>query len=107
MGGSINGGTFASMFGIQCFFQVKMWGFLNSVDIAIQRLEDAQEAPGVDEPAAASGFGWTLGDVPKKMGGSSISAKKLVNQQQTYVKFTRFQPKIGKTPAKVRENHMC
>ena len=65
-----------SMFGIQWFFQVKMWGFLNSVDIAIQRLEDAQEAPGFDEPAAAaSGFGWTLGDVPKKMGGARFQPK--------------------------------
>ena len=64
------------MFGIQWFFQVKMWGFLNSVDIAIQRLEDAQEAPGFDEPAAAaSGFGWTLGDVPKKMGELDFSQK--------------------------------
>jgi len=77
------------MFGIQCFFQVKMWGFLNSVDIAIQRLEDAQEAPGFDEPAAAaSGCGWGLWEMCQKKWGE-----------------LDFSQKVGKSAANLCEIH--
>ena len=72
------------------FFQVKMWGFLNSVDIAIQRLEDAQEAPGFHKPPAVAG-GWVAGggwDVQKKQGSSYD-----------------FSQKVGKSAAKRCEIH--